>query len=69
MEVFYNELSSRPLAENHEVAIARVLGLLETMKSLREFGITIMRSHDGFYAEQISCDYTFVNFIHDTSIS
>lgn len=69
MEVFYNELSSRPLTENHDEARSRVLGLLNTMKSLRDFDINIMRTHNGFYAEQISDDYTFGSFLGDTSVS
>lgn len=69
MEVFYNELSSRPLADNNDEAKSRVLGLLNTMKSLRHFDINIMRTHNGFYAEQISDDYTFGSFFGDTSVS
>lgn len=69
MEVFYNELSSSPLAENHDEAKSRVLRLLNTMKSLRDFNINIMRTHNGFYAEQISDDYTFGSFFGDTSVS
>lgn len=69
MEIFYNELSSRPLAANQEEARARVLVLLNTMKSLRDFDINIMRTHDGFYAEQISDNYTFGDFFGDTSVS
>ena len=69
MEVFYNELSSRPLVDNHNEAKSRVLGLLNTMKSLRDFDINIMRTHNDFYAEQISEEYTFGSFSGDTSVS
>ncbi len=69
MEIFYNELSSRPLAENHDEAKSGVLGLLNTMKSLRDFDINIMRTHNDFYAEQISDEYTFGSFFGDTSVS
>ena len=69
MEVFYNELSNRPLAKNQDEAKSRILGLLNTMKSLRDFDINIMRTHSGFYAEQISDDYTFGSFFGDTSVS
>lgn len=69
MEVFYNELSSRPLADNNDDARSRVLGLLDTMKSLRDYDINIMRTHDGFFAEQISHDYTFGSFFCDTSVN
>lgn len=68
MEVFYNELSSRPIAENSDEAKSRILGLLNTMKSLRDFDISIMRTHNGFYAEQISDDYTFGSFLGDPSV-
>lgn len=69
MEIFYNELSSHPLAANQEEAKARIIILLETMKSLREYGINIMRTHDGFYAELLSEDYSFSNFFGDPSVS
>jgi toxin YoeB len=69
MEVFYNELSSRPFAENSDEAKSRILELLNTMKSLRGFDINIMRTHNRFYAEQISDDYTFGSFFGDTKVS
>lgn len=69
MEIFYNELSSYPLASNQEDAKARIIILLETMKSLREHDINIMRTHDGFYAELLSEDYSFSNFFGDPSVS
>lgn len=69
MEIYYNELSNYPLAPNQEEARVRVLQLLHTMKSLREFDINIMRTHDGFYAEQLSEDYSFSSFFGDTSVS
>jgi Txe/YoeB family toxin of toxin-antitoxin system len=69
MEIFYNELSSHPLAANQEAAKARIIILLETMKSLREHDINIMRTHDGFYADQISKDYSFSNFFGDPLVS
>ncbi len=69
MEIFYNELSSHPLAANQEEAKARIIILLETMKSLREYDINIMRTHDGFYAELLSEGYSFSNFFGDPSVS
>lgn len=69
MEIFYNELSNRPLAQNQEEAKGRILQLLETMKVLREYDINIIRTHDGFYAEQLSDDYTFGNFFGDPTVS
>jgi len=69
MEIFYNELSSRPLAANQISARDRILELLETMRSIREHDINIMRTHDGFYAEQISEEYTFGSFFGDQTVS
>lgn len=69
MEIFYNELSNRPLAPNKEEARRRILGLLETMKVLREYDINIMRTHNDFFAEQLSDDYNFANFLGDTEVS
>lgn len=69
MEIFYNELSNRPLAENSEEAKDRILTLLEAMKSLREYGINIMRTHNGFYTEQLSEDYSFSSFFGDSTVS
>lgn len=69
MEIFYNELSNRPLAGNQEDARSRILELLNTMKNLREYDINIMRTHNGFYAEYLSEDYTFSNFLSDSSVS
>ncbi|HRP16519.1 MAG TPA: Txe/YoeB family addiction module toxin [Ginsengibacter sp.] len=69
MEIFYNELSNRPLAANQEGARKRIIGILETMKSLREYDINVMRTHNGFYAEQLSEDYSFGSFFGDTSVS
>lgn len=69
MEIFYNELSNHPLAANQEEAKSRIIILLETMKSLREYDINIMRTHDSFYAELLSSDYSFSNFFGDPSVS
>lgn len=69
MEIFYNELSNKPLASNKEEARNRVLGLLNTMKSLREYDINIMRTHNDFFAEQLSDDYTMGSFFGDTEVS
>lgn len=69
MEIFYNELSNCPLAANQEEAKSRILQLLDVMKKLRDFDINIMRTHDGFYAEKLSEDYSFASFFGDLSIS
>ena len=69
MDVFYNELSNRPLATNKEEAKGRILTLLETLKSLWDFDINIMRTHDGFYAELLSDDYSFSSFFGDSTVN
>lgn len=69
MEIFYNELSNRPLTAKQQDAAARVLELLNTMKSLRDYDINVIRTHDGFYGEQLSEDYTFGSFFGDPSVS
>lgn len=69
MEIFYNELSNQPLASNKEEAKDRIIALLKTMKSLREYDITIMRTHNNFFAEQLSDDYTIGSFFGDSEVS
>ena len=69
MEVFYNELSNRPIATNSEEAKGRIIALLETMRSLREYDINIMRAHNNFYAEQLSDEYCFSSFFGDQTVS
>jgi len=69
MEIFYNDLSSRPLAANQEDARLRIFELLDTMKSLRGYDINIMRTHNGFYAEELSEGYSFGSFFGDPSVS
>ena len=69
MEIFYNELSNKPLASNKEEARNRIIGLLNTMKSLREYDINIVRTHNDFFAEQLSDDYTMGSFFGDTEVS
>lgn len=69
MEIFYNELSNKPLALTKEEARNRILGLLNTMKSLREYDINIMRTHNNFFAEKLSDDYTIGSFFGDQEVS
>ena len=68
MEIFYNELSNHPLADNQQDARARILTLLETMKYLRNHDINIMRTHNGFYAEQLCESYSFLDFFNDPKV-
>ena len=69
MEIFYNELSREPIAQNRKDAKQKVVALLETLKSLREKDINVMRTHDGFYADMISSDYSITDFYNDPSVS
>lgn len=69
MEVFYNELSNKPLAANAVDARERVISLLKTLKQLREYEINIMRTHDNFYTEKVSETYQFADFFNDSSVS
>lgn len=69
MEIFFNELSIRPLVNTQEEARNRVLELLKTMKSLKQFDFNIIRTHNGFYGEQLSDDYTFGSFFGDQLVS
>lgn len=69
MEIFYNELSNQPLSANSEEAKSRIMTLLATMNSLREYDINIMRTHDGFYAEQLAENYSMANFFGDPTVS
>lgn len=69
MEIFYNELSSHPLASSKQEAKERIVNLLKTLKSLRGNDINIMRTYDGFYAEKLSADYNFADFFGDPSVN
>jgi len=69
MEIFYNELSREPIADNKEEARQKIITLLKTLKILREKDINIMRTHDGFYADIIAPDYSFSDFYNDPLVS
>lgn len=69
MEIFYNEISNRPLANNETEARQKVLILLDTLKELRAKDFNIMRTHSGFYADLISSNYSFANFFNDPAIN
>ena len=69
MEIFYNELSREPIAQNREEAKQKIVTLLETLKNLREKDINVMRINDGFYADMISSDYSISDFYNDPSVS
>ncbi|WP_206430314.1 type II toxin-antitoxin system YoeB family toxin [Flavobacterium ustbae] len=69
MEIFFNELSVFPTVGTNDLARKKIIALLETMKSLKEFGFNILRVHDNFYGENLSSDYTFSSFFNDSEVS
>ena len=68
MEIYFNELSAFPKAESIDASRNKVLELLSVMKNLREYDINILRTHDGFYAEDLGCNYTFLSFLEDGTV-
>lgn len=68
MEIYFNELSAFPKAESIDASRNKVLELLSVMKNLREYDINILRTHDGFYAEDLGCSYTFSSFLTDETV-
>jgi toxin YoeB len=69
MEVFYNEISNQPFAENQTEARHKIFVLLDTLKELRSKGFNVMRTHRGFYADLLSENYSFSSFFSDPSVS
>ncbi|HTJ52342.1 MAG TPA: Txe/YoeB family addiction module toxin [Cyclobacteriaceae bacterium] len=68
MEVFFNELAINPVAISVEASRNKVLNLLSTMKALREYDITVLRTYDGFFGEDLGCGYTFSSFLNDNAV-
>lgn len=68
MEVFFNELSINPVGTEPSTGRARIYGLLCTMKSLRESQFTVLRTHDGFFADQIAEGYSCLDFLRDEEV-
>jgi toxin YoeB len=69
MEVYFNELSHRPIGNDEGAGRRRVFELLETMKALRENRFSVLRTHANFYNLQASETYLFGDFFQDTSVS
>ncbi len=68
MEIYFNELSVNPSAVTVEDSRNKVLNLLTTMKALREYDITVIRTCDGFYGDDLGGGYTFSSFLYDPEI-
>lgn len=69
MEIYFNELSIQPQAQNVEASKAKVLELLSVMKQLRQCEINVLRTFDGFYAENLGVNYSFSSFLNDSSVA
>ena len=68
MEIYFNELSVNPNSASIEDSRNKVLNLLTTMKALREHDITVLRTYDGFFGEDLGGGYTFSSFLNDTEV-
>ena len=68
MEIYFNELAVNPVALSVEDSRNKVLNLLNTMKALREHDITVLRTYDGFFGEDLGCGYTFSSFLNDPEV-
>lgn len=69
MELFFNELSVLPAVNSGDLARQKIITLLETMKTLKDLGFNVLRTHDNFYGESLGGDYTFSTFISDPEVS
>jgi hypothetical protein len=65
----FNELSVGPLATDPSSARARVAGLIEVLIRAPDHGLgTSLRISEGFYLLELAPDYTFNDWINDTSV-
>jgi hypothetical protein len=69
MEVYYNELSHKPIVNTSDEARQRILTLLSTMQSLRELNFTFLRIHNNFYESPIGIGYMVVDFLSDPNVA
>lgn len=68
MEIYFNELSIKPTSTSVNASRQKVMELLSVMKSLKEFEITALRTYEGFYAEDLGCNYSFSSFLSDDTV-
>jgi Txe/YoeB family toxin of toxin-antitoxin system len=69
MEIYFNELSIKPTAQTVEASKEKVIGLLLLMKQLKQYEINVLRTFDGFYAEDLGCNYSFSSFLYDDTVN
>jgi toxin YoeB len=69
MEVYFNELSVCPKSNTIIEAQNNVTILLTALNELRKHDIRVMRTHDNFFAEELSDGYTFSDFVIDNDVS
>lgn len=68
MEIYFNELSIKPTATTVDASRQKVMELLSVMKSLKEYDVTALRTYEGFYAEDLGCNYSFSSFLSDDTV-
>lgn len=68
MEIYFNELSIKPTAQTVEESKERVFELLRVMQLLRQNDINVLRTYEGFYAEDLGCNYSFSSFLNDVTV-
>lgn len=68
MEIYFNELSILPNAPTPDASREKVVQLLEVMKKLRQYDINVLRTFDGFYAEDLGGNYNFSSFLNDDTV-
>ncbi|MDM1047227.1 Txe/YoeB family addiction module toxin [Sphingobacterium hotanense] len=69
MEIYFNELSVAPKASTKDESKEKIIQLLYLMKALRKYDITILRTYDGFYNEDLGAGYNPSSFLNDGSVS
>lgn len=69
MEIYFNELSVSPKASIKDESKEKIIQLLYLMKALRKYNITILRTYDGFYNEDLGEGYNPSSFLNDDSVS
>lgn len=68
MQIFFNEISIKPVAITEEDARQKIYNLLETMKKLKDYDFNVLRTHNDFFAEDLGNGYTFSSFINDPNV-
>lgn len=68
MQIFFNEISIKPVAVTEEDARQKIYNLLTTMKKLKDYDFNVLRTHNDFFAEDLGNGYTFSSFINDPKV-